>query len=166
MKNTFIFPSKKDWGVMSSQDLDFKAAVEFYFGKTTFEMEPFLINHTIDAIDYLRYMPGRPFRYYTRGYCRFILDKKFEKFRFIDLGSLFSGMLSLLEEKALEDKKILLQIVDVVIPTAIFIANEQNNYEISDEQDNYDPYKDIRESIYGDFNIKKDIILNALKSKI
>ncbi|WP_392562459.1 hypothetical protein RHO12_02975 [Orbus sturtevantii] len=166
MKNGSIFPSKKDWGVMSSKDLDFKAAVEFYFGKTTFEMEPFLINHTIDAIDYLRYMPGIPFRYYTRGYCRFILDKKFKKFRFIELGSLFGAMISLLAEKALEDKKILLQIADVVIPTAIFIANEQNNYEISDEQDNHDLYKDISKDIFGDFNIRKDIILNALKSKI
>lgn len=153
MKKTKMMPKIKECGNFPSMDQDEQAASEYYLGKTDYEMQQMLTKCIpFYLLEYLRYVPPIPFQYFTRGYCQFILDEKFKNFEEpLDVESLFCGVMMLIGDKALNDPGILVPIHDVVIPTLIYIADQQKNYDL-----------DIK--IYGDFNIKKDKILNLLES--
>ena len=145
MTNSRI-PNEVDWGVISDDDLDLRAAHEDFFGKSNAEMQDAFSRYVIGLSDSLRWMPSVPFQYYICGFADFVINGKYDTTDAPDVASTF---MVLVEEKLNEQPNVILPVMDKLLPVITHIAANQSVYGA-----------DI--DIYGDFSETKSNIEKLL----
>lgn len=141
-KNFDNIPLDKEWGKISSSDLDLQYVYKKFLGKTNLEMQR--IYNGVVAIEYvdaLRWMPPIPFYYYIQGIIDCIINEHYQSIDSYDAAYSFFG---LIREKLEKNPHFLIPVKDKVLTTINYIMDNQSAFCI-DEYNDQDEFA----SIYG-----------------
>ena len=138
-------PTEIDWGNWKD-DIDQKFSHGIYFGHSNEEMQERFLSAPVEAAEELAFMPAIPFQYYIIGFRDSVLSLKQDPFVIADAASCF---LRLILNKLINDRNIIIPIMDSLIDAVDFVAENQEKYDA-----------DI--DIYGDFKELENQIKNKL----
>lgn len=122
-------PTEQDWEGYQD-DIDARYAYEYFFGKTIYELTEEFRQSVIERADELRFMPVRPFRYYIFALSHFIMEDNYlEGEADMTINSLFNLVL----EKLNEYPENILPVMERLLPSLQFMADNVERYNISEE---------------------------------
>ena len=127
-------PSQEEWE-NHEENLDANYAYRNFFGKTKHEMQKEFRLNVIERVEDIRWMPLVPFQYYIFGLRDYVIKKEWG---FCDGSDAASCYLGLIKEKLEQSPLFINPILDELLPSLNYVANNQLEYEAD-------------ESIYGNF---------------
>ncbi len=142
-------PTREEWGKCPAHvlDLDWNWSFEHYAGKSNEEVAATVAGNPLSAAEDVRYMNRVPFRYYVKGYCECLAQRRFDAHHMADAASCLFGTI---EYKLQHDPASLLPVDETVMRTLQFAADQQDEIEAS-------------HAIYGDFQEKLRAIQQRLR---
>jgi hypothetical protein len=140
-------PTEEEWGDYKA-DLDANAAHRQFAGKSNDDVQIEFERNVIERTDELRWMPKVPFQYYMLGFKQFIESRAEQCDDRSDAASCF---IRLVEEKLENIPVFILPILDQLMPTVKYVAENQNRF-------------DADKSIYGNFFEIYENIVNLMQA--
>ncbi|UXI70352.1 hypothetical protein [Tahibacter amnicola] len=130
-------PTSEDWGEIDRDNLDLRWAYEHYLGKSCEDLRDRYLHKTaIETVDDLRWMPFRPFVYYSRCLATFLLTNPLNESTEPDMASCF---LDVVEERLRDCPEYITANRALIREAVEFIAKNQERF-------------DADLDIYGDFS--------------
>ena len=122
-------PDLQDWQGYED-DIDSRYAFEIFFGKTLAELQPLIRRNVIERTDELRFMPLKAFQYYIFALRDYIVNKHY---RADDGDCAVDCYFSLVQEKLDTAPEAILPVMEQLLPSLQFIADNVAAYQIDED---------------------------------
>ncbi len=137
-------PSELDWENYWT-DPDSNWAHDKFCGKSIDDVAPYFYGSVLSAIEDLGHMPTVPFQFYFSALIGYLTDSKVLDDENSDKADGASAFLWLVKWKLADDPKIIMPLMESLLPLIDYVGSNQSLYDAS--QENYGSFDILRNEI-------------------